>query len=232
MKPSPNNRHPLGAKDDLRSAQPSEIANMKGFQRAVSRVKEALIEGGTSIDKSPLIWIKAIQNLASTYDMKTLQFKRTNDDESKFAVRDRLLVIEHYLKAIDLDIRVNDAIIHDNYYIELNDDWKTRATTYVSHIRDVVSKAEVVEAIRERIFKRLNDLQGELDKNRTRVEAMTEVFLSITEAVSKGAKHLDPAVKLVERLAGALSGARTSRIEHDAPLQLPPPEQLGLPDPE
>ena len=56
------------------------------------------------------------------------------------------------------------------------------------------------------------------------------MFLTLTEAVSKGAKHLDRAVKLVERLGGAFSGARTAKIDHETRLKLPNPEQLGLSD--
>jgi hypothetical protein len=130
-----------------------------------------------------------------------------------------------------MEIRIEDAISGENY-IELDEDWRVRASSYISHIRDVVSKAEVGESIRERILKRLNQLQEQIDRNRTRIEAISEVFLSITEAVSKGAKHMDGAVRLVEKLAGALSGARTAKIEHDTQLRLPPPERLGLSDPE
>jgi hypothetical protein len=90
----------------------------------------------------------------------------------------------------------------------------------------------MLESLRERIFKRLNQLQEELDRNRTRIESVSEVFLSITEAISKGAKHLDGAVKLVERLAGALSGARTAKLERDEQLRLPAPENLGLSEPD
>lgn len=140
--------------------------------------------------------------------------------------------VDAALDGLDIEIRINDAMLDGMNYIELDDTWKAKATTYVAHIRDVVAKADVAESIRERIFKRLNELQAELDRNRTRVEAITEVFLSITEAVSKGAKHLDGAVKLIERLAGALSGARTARIEHETQLRLPSPERLGLSDPD
>jgi hypothetical protein len=48
----------------------------------------------------------------------------------------------------------------------------------------------------------------DIDRNRTHLESITEVFLSLTEAVGTGAKHLDGAVKLIERLAGAFLGAR------------------------
>ena len=136
------------------------------------------------------------------------------------------------MEDLDIEMRVQDAIYGGDDYIELDSDWRARAGSYVSHIRNVVSRAEVNEAIRERIFNRLNELQSEIDRNRTHVEAITEVFLSLTEAVSKGAKHLEGAVKLVERLAGALSGARSAKIEHDTQLRLPRPEKLGLSDPE
>jgi hypothetical protein len=76
----------------------------------------------------------------------------------------------------------------------------------------------------------VNDLQHEIDRNRTYLRSITEVFLTLTEAVSKGAKHLDGAVKLIERLGGAFSGARSAKIEHETRLKLPYPERLGLSD--
>jgi hypothetical protein len=46
-----------------------------------------------------------------------------------------------------MEIRIEDAISGENY-IELDEDWRVRASSYISHIRDVVSKAEVGESIR------------------------------------------------------------------------------------
>ena len=201
------------------------------------RVKAAISDGYTAAsyqERLDLRWVKAVQKLCSSYQIRlTVPFKALRyGGASASEIKGLSDPIDEALYDLDVEIRVHDAIIGGENYIELNDDWKTRASAYVAHIRDVVSKAEVIEVIRERIFKRLNELQAELDRNRTRVDSITEVFLSITEAVSKGAKHLDGAVKLVERLAGALSGARTARIEHDTQLRLPPPDNLGLSDPQ
>jgi len=129
-----------------------------------------------------------------------------------------------------VDFVIFDSLQLDENFIELDENWKAKATSYVSHIRAVVSKAEIVERLRERIFEKLNELQKEIDRNRTRIESVSEVFFAITGAVNQGAKHLEGAVKLVERLAGAFSGARSARIEQEIRLQLPPPEGLGLDD--
>jgi len=115
-------------------------------------------------------------------------------------------------------------------YLPITDDWKATASTYIFHIRQVIKNAVIEEAIRERIFAKLNALQREIDRNRTTIEAITEVFLTITEAMGKGAKNLEGAVKLVERLAGAISGIRTesTMIEQELRRGLPAPEELGL----
>jgi len=75
----------------------------------------------------------------------------------------------------------------------------------------------------------LNKLQIEVDRNRTKLSSVTETFLSLTEAVSKGATNLMPAVRLLEKIAGAFSGARTAKLEYQ-PQQprLPSPENLGM----
>jgi phosphoenolpyruvate synthase/pyruvate phosphate dikinase len=144
------------------------------------------------------------------------------------SISDASVKIDDYL----YNLVINDVI--DNTLnasgIRLNEDWKAKAASYVFHIREVVSRAEMIEGLRERIFDRLNQLQSEIDRNRTYAESISAVFLTITEAMSRGAKHLEPAVKLVERLAGALSGFSTASVEHETQFKLPGPEQFGLDD--
>ncbi len=237
MKPPQAGRSPKAAQFPP-TARSDALANKRHFHRAARRVQAAIYGGEIQPDdeKSCIAWIKGVQKLCSTYGIRLpVAFKMLQGGRNQLSGREVLGLlgqINSALEDIELEIRISDAIMADDDYIELNEDWKTRANTYVSHIREVVSKADMIEALRERIFKRLNELQNELDRNRTHVESITEVFLAVTEAVSKGAKHMDGAIKLIERLAGALSGARTARIEHDTQLRLPPPDNLGLTDPE
>jgi hypothetical protein len=115
-------------------------------------------------------------------------------------------------------------------FLILDATWKGKAGSYVVLIRDIVTKAQMEEKLRQNILGRLNALQGEIDRNQTRVEAFSETLIAITGAIGRGAKNLEPAVKLAERLAGSVFNLREDR-DQQPPLQLPPPEALGLPDP-
>jgi hypothetical protein len=116
-------------------------------------------------------------------------------------------------------------------FVPLDQDWRTRATTYVTHIRATVDRAEnLSERLRQSIFNRINELQTEIDRNQTRVGAAVSVLIELCEGVGAGAKHLEPAVRLVERMTGAFSGLRKQVSEQEPPKHLPPPDQLGLPN--
>jgi hypothetical protein len=204
----------------------------KEFIQSAKRIKSAIYgdadnENNTNLDE---MWVNAVKKLCDLQNVTiSMEFSRYM---SRKELEESTKRITEILLGLEDEIRINEAIINDYNYIELDENWKSRAGSYISHIRDLVSKADISESIRERIFKKINQLQEEIDRNRTHVESIAEVFLAVTEAVSKGAKHLDGAVKLIERLAGALSGARTANLEHDTQLRLPAPDNLGLSDPE
>jgi hypothetical protein len=168
------------------------------------------------------IWDKVVQELAAKYEIQMPDSIShpglTTTNPTGFL--------------LDLDLEVQAAkIVHDTdaeRILSLDADWQSKAGSYISHIREAVSRADMREALRERILSRLNALQVEIDRNRTRMESVTEVLLSLTEAVGKGAKNLTPALRLFERLAGALSGARSTRLGYETHEPLAAPESFGL----
>ena len=101
--------------------------------------------------------------------------------------------------------------------------------SYISHIRTAVEKADLEEGLRQSIMSKLGSLQQEVDRNRTRVSAAMDIFAELTQGISAGAKNLEPAVKLVERVVGSLKNL--GRKEREELKQLPAPDTLGLPDP-
>ena len=120
----------------------------------------------------------------------------------------------------------------NNEWCKLNGDWQSRVSSYISYIRTAVNNALISERLRERILARLNTLQEEVDRNRTRLASITETWLAVTEAIAKGAKNLEPAVRLLGKIGGAFSSVRTARLEDDEPPLLPAPESLGMSYPE
>jgi hypothetical protein len=113
--------------------------------------------------------------------------------------------------------------------IIIDDDWRAKSSSYISHIRNTVSKAGLKTPLHDAIMNRLDELQRQIDVRQVPLETLSNVIFTLTEAVGKGAKNLDPAVKLVERLMGAFYGLRRSQMGEE-PKQLPKPENLGLPD--
>ncbi len=117
-------------------------------------------------------------------------------------------------------------------FVEFDEKWKQKVSSYISNIREHVKKADVEEALRERIFNKLQELQREVDRNRTRTESVVDVLLVLTEATGRAAKNLKPAIALIEQMAGALSKLRNQAQQSETTLQLPLPETLGLTGPD
>jgi hypothetical protein len=146
-----------------------------------------------------------------------------------FDPRPALYELERYIQRIrarHYDILEGGA---QEEYVVLDEAWRSRATTYVQHIRKAVHSAEMEENLREPILKKLNELQAEIDRNRTRVAAVTETWLAVTEAMGRGAENLGPVARLLDKLSGPFRILRRQQSE-DQPRGLPNPETLGLPD--
>jgi hypothetical protein len=107
--------------------------------------------------------------------------------------------------------------------VGLNDEWRAHVTTLVGHIREAVTNATVDEPLREAILDAVEKLQREVNRNRTRLDAAAEVWDKLTDAIGKGAKNLEPAVKIIERIRKRLGGVQRAEIEAVEHPKLPPP---------
>lgn len=92
--------------------------------------------------------------------------------------------------------------------LALTPDFKTQIGGHLTAIRKIVAEAEVSESKRDAIFRRINNLQEEVDRDRTRTEAAMALWLDITSAISKGAKNLDPAIERMERIVKVFAKAK------------------------
>lgn len=135
---------------------------------------------------------------------------------------DALLELELYMQSIYArNVFIIDPSLKRSL-IELNEDWRSRVSSYLRTVREIVRAAEMSEPMREKIFAQIQSLEGEIERNRTRLDAVVEAWLQITEAIGTGAKNLDQAAKLFERLARALYGAREAEQRPQLPA---PPEE-------
>ena len=138
-------------------------------------------------------------------------------------------------KALINDVKIEKLIIEakseePGQIVLLDDDWRSKVQSYIEHIRQVVRKAGIDESLQEKIIRRLSDLSLEVEKNRTTVARLGEIWLELTAAGGKGAENLKPAVELLERLAKAMMKLRAASTRPALPspdqAQLPPPEEF------
>jgi hypothetical protein len=113
--------------------------------------------------------------------------------------------------------------------VALDNAWRDKIHSYVLHIRRIVNDAkDLPVSMREAILHKLNAFDAEVDRTRTRLQVFSDVFVALCEGLSAGAEALIPAVRLGERIIGALA-----RLQGEPPiLALPPPDQFDLPSPD
>ena len=145
------------------------------------------------------------------------------DDEQLTEV---FFLIKKSIDKLKIDQLINASKGAENESsIQLTADWRTRIHHYMELIRKIVEDAGLSTARRESILGTLNILAGEVDKERTSIKWFTDSWTELAAGISEGCKELRPAVRLLEKIVGSL------RRVQDAPLALPPPDDIALPEP-
>jgi hypothetical protein len=154
------------------------------------------------------------------------------EDCTPQSVAPALFAVERFLNEIHTrNIFILDAQLNQSF-VTLDDTWRSRVSTLLAHVRDHVRKADIEERLRNSIMSRINALQSEVERNQTRVMSASEVMVELCGAVGQGAEKLKPAVRIIEKVVGALRGIQREAEKPQGPAALPAPEKLGLPSPE
>jgi chorismate mutase len=108
--------------------------------------------------------------------------------------------------------------------VYLSDDYRSEVHAHLAKIRKIVSSVEIEQRLRDNIFKYVNLLATEVDRSVSRLTALINSTLEITDAVGQGAENLEPVVKIMERINKIFGRARK---ENEGRV-LPPPEKQPL----
>jgi hypothetical protein len=109
--------------------------------------------------------------------------------------------------------------------LRLSPDFKAQIGAHLAAIRKIVADAEVSESKRDAIFRRINNLQEEVDRDRTRTDVAMALWLEVTSAIGKGAKNLDPAIDRLERIVKVFAKAKD---ENEQQALMAPKERKRL----
>jgi hypothetical protein len=134
--------------------------------------------------------------------------------------------IDYYKAAARLQISARKK--QNVSVLVLSPDLKAQIGAHLIAIRKIVSESEISENKRDALFRRINNLQEEVDRDRTRTEAAMALLLDVTSAVAKGAKQLDPVLDRVERIIKVLAKAKD---ENDQKILMAPQERKRIAPP-
>ncbi len=172
-----------------------------------------------------VLYVNAAVNYAEAFDVSGLPVSEISITDDAESIQESLFLLEAFLDKLKARNIFELEPNLDSFTVLLDDNWRAQASTFVSHIRKVVEDATMPDSLREGIMKSLNRLQNEIDRRRTRTDATAEVWIKVTQAIGTGAKNLDPAVKLIEKLTKNFGKARQHQIEAEQKAsQLPPPD--------
>jgi hypothetical protein len=98
---------------------------------------------------------------------------------------------------------------------------KEKISHWLMQMRETVQAADVAPEKKDRLFSLIDELQAEVDRDRTPVHAAGELWVTICTYMGEGAKKaLEPATPFIERICGALGQAKMA--EDALPKKLPP----------
>jgi hypothetical protein len=174
-----------------------------------------------------LIYINRVVELAKALDVEFPVPPRL-DSETKEDVYYGLFLVENALNKIyarnifELDESLGA------HFVALDRDWRAKITTYINYMKEAVGEADVEQQLRDAILVKINELQAEVDRERTKLQAGIDTLLAITEAIGEGAKKLEPARRLISSVVNSMS--KLQKAETAGIALLPPPDKMGLPD--
>lgn len=112
----------------------------------------------------------------------------------------------------------------NNATVGLDASTKEKIGHWLKQMREAVQAADVAREKKDRLFALIDQLQAEVDRERTPVHAAGQLWVTICTYMGEGAKKaLEPATPLIERICGALGLAK--KAEEAQSKRLPPAKE-------
>jgi hypothetical protein len=106
------------------------------------------------------------------------------------------------------------------YSVALDPTIKKKIGHHLAKIREIVDKLDVDDDKREALYSKIEALQLEVDRDRTRLDAFADLVIEATGAVGDSIEQLDSIRKWLDSIARLLWGARTEENK-----KLPAPQE-------
>lgn len=120
-------------------------------------------------------------------------------------------------------IRLKHARRQRRYSVALDPKTKSVIRHHLATIKELVDRLDVPEKKRNRLYAKINALENEVDRDRTRFDALMALILEGSSATGKAAENLEPVTKRIREITEAFGKVKEEEEEHTQ--QLPAPEE-------
>ena len=124
----------------------------------------------------------------------------------------------------------------NEYSVALDGVTKVKLRHLLQQVRETVDKLDITTSKRDRLYSRVAALELEIDRERTRYEALAAIMIETADDGGEAASRLEPVMKLIERFGAAIGLAKRQEVEQkqlpkpDKPKQIEGPKQTKIND--
>ena len=175
----------------------------KRTEGAIEDVMQTQFGSSTPLKRE---YINRVLAAATEFDVETLRnwsIPSPTEDADRY-YESLTSAVDHYTTKI----RIRNAPRSRKKSVGLDGNSKTKIHHYIDQIRTVIQEAELPEAKREALFAKLNALAAEVDKGRTTLQSLTDVWLAISGAIGEGFKKMEPARRCIDSIANLMGKAK------------------------
>jgi hypothetical protein len=168
----------------------SREANYYNLVMNEGRVRLSELRGPLEAGRAALFIDRARQlaGAMNITDFPSVEIPQQFDACTVDTVSQPLFAVEQFLNVI---YARNVFTLDQNMsgqYISLDENWRSKVSTLLSHVREIVRKADLEERLRASINQSLNSLQTEVDRTQTRVAAATDALVELCAGIGQGAE--------------------------------------------
>jgi hypothetical protein len=164
-------------------------------------------------------YLSLVLPAAQHYSIEPLcYYDRPKDGKENWSFFDKFIADVDYRIT---ELRLNNVERTKLYSVKLDAAAKIKLRHLLTEIRETVEALDISVTKKDRLYARINDLQEEVDRERTREQAFGALLIEACDDIGEAAKKLEPVVRLIERVGQAFGSAK--RAENAQP-RLPRPK--------
>lgn len=127
--------------------------------------------------------------------------------------------VEHYRTML----QIRRARRRKEFSVALDQATKIKLRHMLSQMREIVDRLDVSQSKKEALFAKINALQAEIDRDRTRFDIVAALWIEGSEKLGEGAEKLQPLREILDSIGNVFKQAK--KFEGADTPRLPPAEK-------